>query len=214
MQQDSPETDPFMHPPGYTGYDQYGYQQQSGRTNTLAILGFVLAFVFWPAGLVLSILGIRQARQRREGGHGLAVAGVVISAVAALVTVLSIAVVVLVANTSSTVTGEVTTPAPAPAVTGSSASPGQPLSLVEACSIIMPAATSLKTATNARALEVADQMDAAANQSQNNILMLDVHGLTDLMRRAAAGDSSVDATNLYEASYTLGKYCGEHGVTH
>lgn len=56
MQQESPETDPFMHPPGYSGYTQYGFAQQSGPTNTLAILGFVLAFVVWPAGLVLSIL--------------------------------------------------------------------------------------------------------------------------------------------------------------
>jgi hypothetical protein len=210
MQQGSPETDPFMHPPGY---DPYGYQQQSGPTNTLAILGFVLAFVCWPAGLVLSILGIRQARQRREGGHGLAVAGVVISAVAALLTVLGIVAVVLAANWDSTVPSEVTTSAPAPAVTGS-ASPGAPLSVVDACTIIMPAAASLQSATNERALEVADQMDAAADQSENNILMLDVHGLTDLMRRSAAGDSSVDATSVYEASYTLGKYCGENGVTH
>lgn len=49
------------------------------RTNTLAILSLVFAFVFWPAGIVLGHLARRQIAETGESGHGLATAGLIIS---------------------------------------------------------------------------------------------------------------------------------------
>ena len=50
------------------------------RTNSICIVGFVLSFVSSLAGLVLSIIGLIQAKRVEEGGSGLAIAGIVISA--------------------------------------------------------------------------------------------------------------------------------------
>lgn len=49
------------------------------RTNSICIVGFVLSFVSSLAGLVLSIIGLIQAKKVEEGGSGLAIAGIVIS---------------------------------------------------------------------------------------------------------------------------------------
>lgn len=57
-------------------------------TQPLTIWGFVLSFLFWPAGLVLSILAIRKIGREGGGGRGLAIAGVVISSCAAVLGVI------------------------------------------------------------------------------------------------------------------------------
>ena len=68
-------------PPGRTRaqqpvYGQPGYQPQ--KTNTMAILGLVFAFVFSPLGIVFSAIGLKQIKERREGGRGLALAGLIL----------------------------------------------------------------------------------------------------------------------------------------
>jgi hypothetical protein len=76
-------------PPAYPGQEpfgqpQYGAPQGYGRqpkTNTMAILGLVFAFVFSPLGIVFSALGLSQIKQHREGGRGLALAGLILSIV-------------------------------------------------------------------------------------------------------------------------------------
>jgi hypothetical protein len=57
------------------------YQQpvSQGRTNTMAILSLVFAFVFWPLGIVFGHMGRRQIRRTGESGSGMATAGLVIS---------------------------------------------------------------------------------------------------------------------------------------
>jgi len=82
--------------PGYQqpGYQQPGYYQQpvaSGRTNTMAILALVFAFVFWPLGIVFGHLARRQIRQTGEGGAGLASAGLILSYVFGVLTLLGCA---------------------------------------------------------------------------------------------------------------------------
>ncbi|MFH1400471.1 MAG: DUF4190 domain-containing protein [Nanoarchaeota archaeon] len=54
---------------------------QGVRTNTLAIVGFILSFVFALAGLVVSIIAFNQVKKSGEGGRGLALAGIIIGAV-------------------------------------------------------------------------------------------------------------------------------------
>jgi len=75
-------------------YQQPGYYQQpvaSGRTNTMAILALVFAFVFWPLGIVFGHLARRQIRQTGEGGAGLASAGLILSYVFGVLTLLGCA---------------------------------------------------------------------------------------------------------------------------
>ncbi|WP_051085850.1 DUF4190 domain-containing protein [Actinomycetospora chiangmaiensis] len=49
------------------------------RTNVMAILSIVFAFVFSPLGIVFGIMGRRQAAERHENGRGLATAGMWLS---------------------------------------------------------------------------------------------------------------------------------------
>lgn len=57
-----------------------------GRVPASAVAGLVLAVLFWPAGLLLSRQALRTSH--RHGGRGLATAGVAISALAGVATVL------------------------------------------------------------------------------------------------------------------------------
>jgi hypothetical protein len=59
-----------------------------GKTNTMAILGLVFAFVFAPLGIVFSIMGRNQIRQTGEGGAGLAKAGLILGIVFTVLSVL------------------------------------------------------------------------------------------------------------------------------
>lgn len=61
---------------------QPGYPQRTTpKWNGLAIAGFVLSFLFPIAGLPLSIIAFIQTKDSGEKGHGLALAGIIISAV-------------------------------------------------------------------------------------------------------------------------------------
>lgn len=81
-------------PPGYPqGQPAYG-QGAPGhpptgpqKTNTMAILGLVFAFVFSPMGIVFSAIGLGQVKERGERGRGLAIAGLILSIVLLLLTV-------------------------------------------------------------------------------------------------------------------------------
>lgn len=53
---------------------------QGPPTNTMAIISLVLAFVFAPAGLILGFIARKQIKETGEGGAGLALAGIIISA--------------------------------------------------------------------------------------------------------------------------------------
>jgi hypothetical protein len=84
---------PFGAPvqPGF-GDPAYGYPApaqpaQPAGSNGLAIAGFVLAFLFWPLGLVFSLIGIRRANGAGGKGKGLAIAGVAVSILALLGTI-------------------------------------------------------------------------------------------------------------------------------
>lgn len=83
----------------YQYYQQQGgYQQQpygyggEPKWNGLAIAGFVCSFFISIVGLILSIIGLNQTKERGEKGHGLALAGIIISCVSiglALVTMVA-----------------------------------------------------------------------------------------------------------------------------
>ena len=51
----------------------------SNQTNAMAVAGFICAFFFPLLGLIFSGIGISKSKQMCGAGHGLAVAGLVIS---------------------------------------------------------------------------------------------------------------------------------------
>ena len=59
------------------------------KTNGMAIAGFVLSFFCSPLGLIFSIIGMSQtSKDPSQGGRGLAIAGLVISIVSMVLTIL------------------------------------------------------------------------------------------------------------------------------
>jgi peptidyl-prolyl cis-trans isomerase B (cyclophilin B) len=73
--------------PGPPGYQPY---PQPPNTNGLAIASLICAFLFFPLGIVFGHMSLSQIRKTNEGGHGLAIAGLVISYVVAVLTVAAV----------------------------------------------------------------------------------------------------------------------------
>ena len=79
-------------------------QQPAKASNGIAVAGFVLAFLFAPLGLILSLVGLQKAKQLGGEGQGLAIAGLVISILAILPFILlMLALLAAGANTNSSV---------------------------------------------------------------------------------------------------------------
>lgn len=79
------------------GQQPYGqpYAQQPAaypqdRWNGMAIAGFVCSFLFSIVGLVLSIIGYNQTKKTGEKGKELAVAGIIISGLSIVMTIVMI----------------------------------------------------------------------------------------------------------------------------
>lgn len=60
--------------------------KKNSSTNQMAIAGFVLTFIFFPLGLVFSIIALRQIQKTKQPGKGLAIAGATISGILTLLT--------------------------------------------------------------------------------------------------------------------------------
>lgn len=73
------QQDPPPGMPAPTGYGEPAAPPR--RTNTMAVLALVFAFVFSPLGIVFGILGRSQIRRSGERGRGLATAGLVLGIV-------------------------------------------------------------------------------------------------------------------------------------
>ena len=73
--------------------------------NNLAVASLVLGFlwIFWlgsAAGLVLGLVAIRQINNRNDRGRGIAIAGIVLSAIGLAILFLGIGVAVTHSNSS------------------------------------------------------------------------------------------------------------------
>ena len=80
-----------QYPPyGANPYGVPAYYAPNDRWNTMSIVGFVLSFVFCPAGLILSIIALRQINRTQERGKALAIAGIVISAIDIVIVIIAI----------------------------------------------------------------------------------------------------------------------------
>jgi hypothetical protein len=80
----------------------YAYPvQQTQGTNGFAIASLICAFLCWPLGLVFGFIARSQIQNTREGGSGLALAGIIVSFVALAVTVIYIVLIVAFFHTVS-----------------------------------------------------------------------------------------------------------------
>ena len=69
-------------PQGVYQQGAYPYPaQQQPNWNGMCVAGFVCSFLISIVGLILSIVGLKRVKQSGEKGQGLAIAGIVISAV-------------------------------------------------------------------------------------------------------------------------------------
>lgn len=184
--------------PGYgqPADGQPGYQPQ--KTNTMAILGLVFAFVFSPLGVVFSAIGLKQIKERREGGRGLALAGLIISIVSIVISIIAII-------------AFVTVLAPAvekAAQSGSAASVAADDAdgVIAACEVIVPAVVNLET--DLSTVETADDyatvmgalrttMEAAAGQTTDPTFVAHVQTLSNDFQQA------IDTVNAGEDPSTL-----------
>ncbi len=67
------------------------------KTNTLAVVGLIMAFIIPLVGFICSIIGISQTSKRNEKGKGLAIAGLIISIINMLITLFIFIIIVAVA---------------------------------------------------------------------------------------------------------------------
>jgi hypothetical protein len=132
-------------PPGYSPEQQPAYGQpgyQAPKTNTMAILGLVFAFVFSPLGVVFSAIGLKQIKERRESGRGLALAGLIISIISI---VLGILLIVLFATVLAPAVEKAAQAQSASSSAGPSGAPADANGVVAACQVIVPAVVNLES---------------------------------------------------------------------
>lgn len=92
----TPSTPPLPPRPGEpAGWDtpqpapagNHGNDGAKPKLNTCAVVGFIFSFLMWIVGLIVSIIALVQINKRHERGKGLAIAGIVISVIMAVVSV-------------------------------------------------------------------------------------------------------------------------------
>lgn len=74
----TPETPPPAAPYGAAPGTPYTAPPTGPSTNILAILALIGAFVFAPAGIVLGHIALGQIKRTGEGGHQLALWGMIL----------------------------------------------------------------------------------------------------------------------------------------
>ena len=92
-------------PPGYgppAGYPAAPAYPAPPRTNTLAIISLIGAFICVPAGLICGIIALSQIKKTGEQGRGLALAGTILSGLFLLIAIVGIIAVVAVGSSCST----------------------------------------------------------------------------------------------------------------
>jgi hypothetical protein len=181
-------------PPGYSPDQQPAYGQpgyQAPKTNTMAILGLVFAFVFSPLGVVFSAIGLKQIKERREGGRGLALAGLIISIISI---VLGILLIVLFATVlAPAVEKAAQSESAASASSAAGASSDDANGVVAACQVIVPAVVDLQSdlSTVETPEDYASVMgslrttiEAAAGQTTDQSFITHVQALSDDFQKA------------------------------
>jgi hypothetical protein len=203
----------------------------------MAILALVFAFVFSPLGIVFGIIGLRQVRERREGGRGLAMAGLVLGVIFTLLSILAlVALLVAAKSVSDSVESSVSrapsasSSPPSPSSSARpSASPSAPATgsttVAAACRSVLPQVTGLAQELQGKSspqevgdvfLATADRLDGLARTNDPSF-NADVRALADEYRdagsQAANGEPPGNEQDLFNAAREVGRDCGLAGVT-
>lgn len=218
----APAGPPTSQPPYPTPQPGHPVPGQPQRTNTMAILGLVFAFVFSPLGIVFSALGLSQTRQRGEGGRGLAIAGLVLSIAFLLISIALVAVVLVAAN-------EIAENPESAAELFEEATPGAGdlEGVALACEVIMPAMQAMESdmATVTTPEDYAAvlgtlrvTLEDAAAVSGDEMFIADVQALSDDLQLVtdavlAGEDPSYLEDTLAEDGAQVGTTCGMAGWT-
>ena len=186
-------------------YGQPGYQPQ--KTNTMAILGLVFAFVFSPLGLVFSAIGLKQIKQRREGGRGLALAGLILS-------IIFIVIGIIAGVLLATVAKSAVEQAQSDAALSVGAPADDPTGVVAACQVIVPAVVGLESDLSTVTTPedygtvmngLVSTMDAAAGQTTDPTFKAHVQTLSgDFQQAVDAVANGEDPAFLQDALTTDG----------
>ena len=190
------------YPAQQQGYGQPGYQPQ--KTNTMAILGLIFAFVFTPLGIVFSAIGLKQIKERREGGRGLALAGLILSIV---FLVIGIVVAVLALTVFRSAVEQAQSDASVSATDAGGAD--DPNGVVAACEVIVPAVVNLESdlstveSPQEYATVMGDlrtTMEAAAGQTTDQTFITHVQALSaDFQQAIDAVSAGEDPSSLESA---------------
>lgn len=213
-------------PPGYG----YGYGLGPQRTNVMAVLGLVFAFLFSPLGIVFSAIGLGQIRKRGENGRGLALSGLIVSIVLLAISAVGIAVAVSSpafraaydsarASASSAAAGAPAQGATAQDGTATAGSGGDASGVETACRTIVPALMNLEAqlqdvrtpAQYGQALATLEStLTTAAGGASDPRFQQDVAQLNaDLDKASAAVQAGKDPSSLESALNTDGQAVGE-----
>ena len=214
--------------PPQAGYEQpyggppVGYAPQ--KTNTMAILGLVFAFVFSPLGIVFSAVGLSQIKQRREGGRGLAITGLVLSIVFLLISIAFVGLVVAAVDEVAEAEAIAAAPLEEPVVEEPAANLG---GVAGACEVIM--ATMINMEADMAAITTPQEFDAAVAQVRSTLesaaaatsdaaFMADVQLVSDGLQEtadvvAAGEDPAYLEATLAEDSAQVGASCALAGWT-
>jgi hypothetical protein len=220
---------PYGHPyqPYGAPYGQPGFDLQRPRTNVMAILGLVFAFVCSPLGIVFSAIGLSQIKKRREAGKGLAIAGLVLSIVFVLIGLLMILLVLpaLMTAAKQTATAEAAPPArSAPVQRAVEPALQDAHGIVRACQVIIPALTKTyadlgKATTEQEYLQllttVRTTIETTAHTSTDPVFVQDVLTLSQDLKRAGEVTEGQDTAPIDKAIVADGKTidddCGAAG---
>jgi hypothetical protein len=194
------------------------------RTNVMAILGLVFAFIFSPLGIVFSAIGLSQTKKRGEGGRGLAIAGLVLSIVflliGLLVFFLAFAAVQQAVETGAAAQSEA-------ALAPAEEAPADTNGVLEACQLIGPALATfdsdMSTVTTAEdyvavITGVRTTLEDAAATTTDPVFVQDVQLLSDDLGLAAdevtnGGDPSYLEAALTEDGTRVDADCAAAGYT-
>ena len=189
-------------------YGQPGYQPQ--KTNTMAILGLVFAFVFSPLGIVFSAIGLKQIKQRREGGRGLALAGLIISIISVIIGIIAVVMFATVlapavqkAAQAEAAVSAASDPATAPAADANG--------VIAACTVIVPAVVNLES--DLSTVETPEDyalvmntlrttMESAASQTTDSTFIEHVQTLSGDFQQAVDAVSAGEDPSALESALT------------
>lgn len=176
-------------PPGY------GLPPVQQKTNTMSILGLVFAFLIPLLGIIFSAIGLKQTKERNEGGRGLAVTGLILSIIFTLIWVLLWVFVFAVGAAAVKQAGSVDAAlsSASSAIASASSAQADDKGVANACKVIIPAASNsdLENASSVEEYQssitsLVGTMQSAAASTTDASFIADVQKLVDDFNAASA----------------------------